>query len=214
MYLHSILQKSSTELVRKVFDAQKANTSPGDFYELVSEDKDLIGLNLSDIEIGNMKKEKLRNIVKAKIRQSAFKYLKAIKTGHSKMDKLTYTQFEMAQYLKSPLFNSDSMKLLLALRTRTVEGIKNDFRGMFADIACPLQCGETDTIEHILGCTVLRQNHTSDTISHSDIKYEDIFSSEIMKQKQATELFKELLEVRNNLLNSPPVATTGPVHCV
>ena len=63
-------------MVRKVFEAQKVNTSSGDFYELVTEDKDLIGLNLSDIEIGNMKKEKFRNIVKAKIRQSSFKYLK------------------------------------------------------------------------------------------------------------------------------------------
>ena len=214
MYLHSILQKSSTEMVRKVFEEQKVNTSPGDFCELVSADKDMIELKLSDIEIANMKKEKFRSIVKAKIRQSSFKYLKTIKAGHSKMDRLSYTQFEMAQYLNSPLFNSESMKLLLALRTRTVEGIKNDFRGMFADIVCPLQCGETDTIEHILKCSVLRQNHSSDTILQHDIEYEDIFSSEVMKQKQATELFKELLDVRNNLLNSPPVATTGPVHCV
>ena len=54
----------------------------------------------------------------------------------------------------------------------------------------------------------------SELLSQSDVQYQDIFSSDTMKQKQATELFKQLLEVRNNLLNSPPVATTGPVHCV
>ena len=48
MYLHSILQKSSDEMVKKVLEAQKADTGPGDFYELVSEDKDSIGLNMSD----------------------------------------------------------------------------------------------------------------------------------------------------------------------
>ena len=130
------------------------------------------------------------------------------------MDKISYDKFEMSSYLNSPLFSSDDMKVLLALRTRTVEGIKNDFRGMFPDILCPLSCGSDDTIEHILECTVLRTEHISDILSQGDVQYQDIFSSDTMKQKQATELFKQLLEVRNNLLNSPPVATTGPVHCV
>ena len=214
MYLHSILQESPEEMVRKVYETQKSNTSPGDFCELVLEDKESIGLGLSDSEIGTMKKEKFRNIVKQKIRQAAFQYLKNLKGGHSKMDKISYDKFEMSSYLNSPLFSSDDMKVLLALRTRTVEGIKNDFRGMFPDILCPLSCGSDDTIEHILECTVLRTEHISDILSQSDVQYQDIFSSDTMKQKQATELFKQLLEVRNNLLNSPPVATTGPVHCV
>ena len=200
--------------MRKVYDAQKANTSPGDFCELVCEDKEMIRLELSDRDIRSMKKEKYKNIVKQKIRQAAFEYLKNLKEGHSKIDNLSYEKFEMSSYMNSPLFSSDDKKVLLALRTRTVEGIRNDFRGMFPDILCPLLCGSDDTIEHILECTALRSKHTSDILSQSDVKYHDIFSSNIMKQKQATELFKQLLEVRNNLLNSPPVATTGPVHCV
>ena len=35
MYLHCILQRSKEELVRKVYDAQKENTTAGDFCELV-----------------------------------------------------------------------------------------------------------------------------------------------------------------------------------
>ena len=120
----------------------------------------------------------------------------------------------MSSYLNSPLFSSDDKKVLLALRTRTVEGIRNDFRGIFPDIFCPMLCRSDNMIEHLLECTVLRTEHTSELPSQNDVKYHDIFSSNIMKQKQATELFKQLLEVRNNLLNSPPVATTGPVHCV
>ena len=55
---------------------------------------------------------------------------------------------------------------------------------------------------------------TSDSVSYSDVTYKDVFSGDILKQKQATELFKQLLEVRTNLMNSQPVATTGPVHCM
>ena len=67
MYLHSILQKSPEEMVRKVYDAQKANTSPGDFCELVCEDKEMIGLELSDRDIRSMKKEKFKNIVNRRL---------------------------------------------------------------------------------------------------------------------------------------------------
>ena len=212
MYLHNILQKSPDEMVRKVFEAQKIDTSPGDFCELVSEDKETIGLNMSDQEIACINKEKCKNIVDCKTRLAAFQYLKMIKEGHSKMNGITYHKFEKATYLNSPIFNSESVKLLLALRTRTVEGIRNDLRGMHTSIECPLSCGEDDTLKNLLECSVLRQHHKSDNLSYSDVKYEDIFSHDIIKQKQATELYQQLLEVRTNLINSQPVATTGPVH--
>ena len=60
LYLHNVLQKSSDELVKKVFEAQKQDASPGDFYQLVCEDKESIGLNMSNLEIQTMSKEKLR----------------------------------------------------------------------------------------------------------------------------------------------------------
>ena len=37
MYLHNILQRDSKELVRKIYNAQKADTSPGDFVELIND---------------------------------------------------------------------------------------------------------------------------------------------------------------------------------
>ena len=128
------------------------------------------------------------------------------------MDGLKYEQFEKASYMNSPLFNSENVALLLALRTRTVRGIRNDFRGMYPDIKCPLSCGEDDTLQHILECTVLKSSHTSSDLTCTDIRYEDVFSSDIAKQKQVTELYKQLLDTRTNLLNSQPEAMTGPVH--
>ena len=213
MYLHSILQRSPDELVRKVFEAQRADPSPGDFCKLVDEDKDEIGLDISDAEIKTMSKAKFKKIVKAKIRQSAFLYLESLKQQHSKMDGISYTKFERAEYLTSPLLNSESRKLLLALRTRTVNGIKNDFRGMYPDVTCPLQCGEDDTLQHILECVILKSHHTNNMLSYGDMKYQDVFSADVVKQKQATALYRQLLDVRANLLDSSPVAATGPLHC-
>ena len=209
MYLHTILPD---EMVRKVYDVQKVDTSPGDFYELVEEDKEMLGLNLTDLEIGSMNKAKFKKIVKSHVNQSAFCYLKSLKEGHSKMEGLNYSKFEKAAYMNSPLFNTESVQLLLALRTRTVKSIKNDFRGMYTDIQCPLKCGEEDTLQHILQCSILKSHNTSSDISHTNIEYKDVFSSDIVKQKQATELYQQLLDIRTNLLNSQPVALTGPVH--
>ena len=167
---------------------------------------------MSDQDIQTLSKDKLRNIVRNKTRQAAFEYLKRIKEGHSKMDRLEYNTYEKAAYLSSPLFNSDSVKMLLALRTRTVQDIRNDFRGMYPNIECPLLCGEEDKIQHILDCSVIRQHHKSENVLLNDIEYVDAFSSNTVIQKQVTELYQQLLEVRSRLTNSEP-DTTGPVHC-
>ena len=118
----------------------------------------------------------------------------------------------MSQYLCSPLFNRDSRCLLLALRTRTVRGIRCDFPGLYKEKVCPLGCGDLDTIQNIISCKTLRQNHISKNIVSGEIQFEDIFSKDIYKQKQVTDLYENLLKIRNNMLNSPPVACTGPVE--
>ena len=199
-------------MVIKVYEVQKRDPRPGDFTELIEEDKATLGLNMSDLEIERMNKLKFKEIVKAKTKEAAFKYLKSIKEGHSKMDGIKCEKFEKASYMNSPLFNADNVALLLALRTRTVRGIKNDFRGMYPDIKCPLLCGEDDTLQHLLQCKVIKLHHTASDISYGDISYQDVFSSNIVKQKQVTELYQQLIEVRKNLMNSQPVALTGPVH--
>ena len=147
-------------MVRKKYDLQKNDTSQVDFYELVSKDKQMLGLNLSDIEISQMTRGKFKSLVKEKTKQAAFKYLLSIKEKHSKMNGLMYTKFEKQKYLSSPLFNCETSKLLMALRTRTVNEIKNDFRGQYSDIKCPLKCGEDNFITHILDCIVLKLHHT------------------------------------------------------
>ena len=114
--------------------------------------------------------------------------------------------------MTSPQFTFDNASLLLALRTRTVRGIRNDFGGLYPDKTCPLGCGEMDTLQNILTCAVLKQKHVSKDMSTSEMQYEDIFSSNIVKQQQVTELYRQLLDVRNNILNSLPVDAAGPVH--
>ena len=104
--------------------------------------------------------------------KAAFLFLKTLKETHSKMKNIEYDSFDIASYLSSPIFNNKNRTLLLALRTRTVQGIRNDFRGLYPSNVCPLECGEKDTIENILTCSVLKNYHRSNEATTTIIKYE------------------------------------------
>ena len=76
------------------------------------------------------------------------------------------------------MFDHESVQLLLALRTRTVRGVKTDFRGMFNDVKCPLGCAHTDTIPNILICpAILAQFQTSDAVKET-VKYNNIYTTQ------------------------------------
>ena len=67
-------------------------------------------------------------------------YLSDIKVTKSKMDGITYSgPFALQSYMQSELFNEEMASLLLALRTRTVRGIRSDFGEIFPDKSCPLE---------------------------------------------------------------------------
>ena len=82
-------------MVRKVYDAQKLNTTAGDFCELVEEDKILIGLHMTDTHIANTSKAQFKTILKQKIREASFNYLINLKRGHSKMSNIAYEKYVM-----------------------------------------------------------------------------------------------------------------------
>ena len=95
----------------------------------------------------------------------------------------------------------------------TVRGIRTDFKGLYNDNKCPLECGDIDTLQNVLTCNVINQYHKSREISQTNIKFEDIFSGDVRRQQEITELYSQLLETRNIILQSTPVAqNTGPVH--
>ena len=78
----SKLQRTPNELVKKEFEAQRADPSPGDICKLVDEDIEQIGLAMSDIEIKCMSKVNFKKIVKSKIRQAAFQHSESLKQQH------------------------------------------------------------------------------------------------------------------------------------
>ena len=65
---------------------------------------------------------------------------------------------------------------------------------------------------HYQTCESLRTQHRTEEVSRNSVSYSDIYSSDVFRQKEITELYTELLRTRDELMNSTPVAITGPVH--
>ena len=164
---------------------------------------DLITILHKDDQISSMKAETFKDTVKTKAKEAALAELIQIKSKHSKMEGILYNQLQLQEYLKHPLFDTESATMLLAL-SRTVRGIKNDFRGTHSDTDCPLGCGSIDTLQNILTCPVLQNYFTSQNITQNKVQYNDIFSNNIVKQKQVTHMFIQLMGIREKLVMNHP----------
>ena len=51
MYLHNVLSREEGELVKRVYKAQKENTTTGDFVDLVKQDFEMIGEVLNEEDL-------------------------------------------------------------------------------------------------------------------------------------------------------------------
>ena len=76
LYLHTILQRNSSEMLPRIYQAQKSNPSPGDFVNLVQNDLEILGLSISESEMKQTTKLRLKKMIKEKVENAAFEYLK------------------------------------------------------------------------------------------------------------------------------------------
>ena len=84
LYLQTILQRDPDELVHKVYLAQRADPSQGDFCLLVDNDRLLLDCCLTDEQIGQTSKYDFRILVKKKAKEQAFRTLMSIKDKNGK----------------------------------------------------------------------------------------------------------------------------------
>ena len=73
MYLHHFLGRRKEELIRRVFNAQKENLSPGDFIELLKGDLVNIGEAFDEEINGSQTKGQLKNHINKKKQQEYLK---------------------------------------------------------------------------------------------------------------------------------------------
>ena len=119
---------------------------------------------------------------------------------------IKYEKLEVQTYICSSLFSNEDVGMLAGLRSRTVRGIKCNFKNMYKpNIFCPLKCWPPgcppleDTQEHLLYCSKLKLVHN--TVANTRIVHDDIYG-DVTKQKAAVTIFKQLLVLRNEILEN------------
>ena len=127
-----------------------------------------------------------------------------MKSKHSKVQNIKYTELTEQHYLKSILFSNEDANLLFSLRTKTSKYFKSNFPNMEKScLHCPLRCWGVDEVpildtqEHILLCKRL-SNLKSSEVTTEKVEYSFLFG-EIKKQKEIVTLIKLLLEEKQIL---------------
>ena len=202
MYLQTILKRSDNELTKRILVAQKNQPSHGDFVNLVDSDLKKVNLNLDYDEIETLSPTLLKNMVKKKVREAAYKHLRERQSTHSKVRNIEYKELKCQPYITSSLFSNEEVNLLHKLRSCSVN-CKVNFKGRHGDdLACPLcVAGGLDNQPHILKCSKIVEKLSSTELANHKVKYEDIFG-EPSKQKVVTALFQKMLKIRESLLEN------------
>ena len=197
-YLYTILKRNKNELTRRVFEAQKVETTKGDWIELVKQDCETIEEEYNETFFTSMSRNKFKKYVKRKIEKAAFKYLEKIKNKHSKVKHIKYKKLEIQPYILCEELNNEEVNTLFALRSRMTR-VKMNFSNQYKNnLFCTLGCNRSEDQQHLLECEHIL-DRLEDKYSLAEIEYSDIFGT-IQDQVPITKIFSKILKIRKDLM--------------
>ena len=109
-----IMERHDSELVKKVFLAQKNTPTQGDFVNIV--EKDLKELKIIFEEVMMLSKTQLKTILKTNAKSAAFEELKSTQLTHTKVKYINYEHLEMQPYQKIHVMCNEEINTLTSFR--------------------------------------------------------------------------------------------------
>ena len=109
------------------------------------------------------------------------------------------------------MFSNTDVNTLFALRSRMIE-CKVNFKNKHQNNNLKCQFCNTendDSQEHMLDCIELGKKLKGKSITKEKIEYKDLFEN-VLKQKQVTQIYIELLEIRKKLEEENQNKTLDP----
>jgi hypothetical protein len=195
-YLHNIVSRDASELVKRVYSEQKANPSKGDWCHMVQRDMEMIGLDMTEAQISIMKKHQFKLIVKRCVRNATFLALQKLKESHTKIKNMDYCEFNLQAYMRSDIMSVKEVSALFNMRADTVNGYKMCFSHAYDNLLCKLGCTESDSMAHMFECTKIDQQS-----GKTDIRKNAIFAN-IEQQKDAVSVFMKRDSTRAAILEA------------
>ena len=171
-YLHYLANLKPEEMLYKFFEAQFKYPIKDDWTLQVKQDLDDFGLPGTLEFLKSKSANAFKRIVKIKTKEYALKYLLELKSKHTKLDNLVYSELRLQNYLKSDDIPVYEAKNLYKYRVKVAE-FKENFGQKFDNKLCPL-CGiHMDTQTHAVQCVKVKE------IVPVEGNYNDIFKEKI-----------------------------------
>jgi hypothetical protein len=192
MYYRKMLRKSEKELVKKVFNAQSAFPTKGDWVTGIKDILKEYDISFSEQEIGKMSMTKFKSIVKGKIQLKVMSHLIALQNKHTKSEQLHF-EGKMQEYLTASNLTLSDKKFLFILRSKMLR-IKGNFSSIYkGNMTCSLCLDKQfeGNENHLLACPEIIKLLGKET---ENVQYENVFK-DLAKQKKAVNIFRQIMNI-------------------
>ena len=199
-YWWHILSVENSEMISKIYNAQKLSPVSGDWTQLLEKDKKQFDIaEMTDSEVRAITQIKFKNFIKKKAQELTVRYLVELKKKHSKSDKLDVKDLVISEYLIDKRFSKEERELLFRLRSETVD-VKENFKNAYLNnnMLCEL-CGMfLCTQMHILKCPKL----TISLVVDQNIQLSEKFRYGTVDQQQIfVKIYYQFWKLREKMLN-------------
>ena len=170
-YLHYLANLNPEEMLYKFFEAQFKYPVKDDWILQVKQDLDDLGMP----ETLEFLKSKSIN----KNKRITLEYLRELKSKHTKLDNLVYSELRLQKYMKSDDIPVYEAKILFRYRVKVAD-FKEKFGNKYENKVCPL-CGiHMDTQTHAVHCVKVKESVPVEG------NYSDIFKERIPRNISRT----------------------------
>ena len=199
MYWWHMLRVNKSELINRVYSAQKLSPVNGDWVNLLENDKKQFDITLEDSEVAVISEQKFKNLIKKKSLENTIKYLEKLQKKNSKSKKLIMSDMRVSNYLVDRRFSRNERQLLFQLRAKTVM-VKENFPNAFYnnDMLCDLCKLFPCTQSHPLQCPKLKTKMVVDQSLHISDKF---LYGNADQQLLYVKIFKQFWDLREEMLH-------------
>ena len=198
MYWWHIISVDKSELINRVYSAQKLSPVYGDWVKQLDIDKKQFDIKLSDTDMKSISQQKFKNYVQKKSSELTIQYLENLQKKNSKSKKLDMRDMRISPYLQDSRFSKDERELLFKLRSKTI-WVKDNFRNAYLDndMLCDLCKLFPCTQAHPLQCPQLMTTMIVDKKLNIN---DNFIYGDVDQQLVYIKIYKQYWELREQLL--------------
>ena len=198
MYWWHILSVNKSEIIFRVYSAQKLSPVSGDWITLLEMDKQQFNIRLSDEDVASTSNQKFKNYVKRKSVELTIEYLVKLQKKKLKSEQLDVSDLRTSPYLLDSRFSKYERELLFKLRSKTV-WVKEFFSHAYQnnDMLCDLCKLFRCTQSHPLQCPKLK---TRMVVDKKVVISEKYLYGNVDQQLLYVKIYKEFWDLREKML--------------